>query len=66
MLGVNSILLYLMGQLMRPWVAQQLKIHFGQTIFDGEYGAIILASAVMGVFWLICFWLYRQRLFVRI
>jgi predicted acyltransferase len=28
-LGVNSILLYLMGQLMRPWVEAQLDIHFG-------------------------------------
>src|SRR6266568_4424526 len=65
-LGVNSILLYLMGQLLRPWVSQQLKIHFGQSIFDGPYAPILQASAVMGVFWLICFWLYRQRLFVRI
>jgi predicted acyltransferase len=65
-LGVNSILLYLMGQLMKGWTAQQLKIHFGQTIFDGPSGPILEASAVMGVFWLICFWLYRQRLFVRI
>src|SRR5262249_55997524 len=32
-LGVNSILLYLMGQLLRPWVAQQFQIHFAQSIF---------------------------------
>jgi predicted acyltransferase len=28
-LGVNSILLYMMGSLMRPWVESQLRIHFG-------------------------------------
>ncbi len=28
-LGVNSILLYLMSQLMRGWVEHQLDIHFG-------------------------------------
>jgi len=27
-LGVNSILLYLMSQLMRPWIESQLDIHF--------------------------------------
>jgi heparan-alpha-glucosaminide N-acetyltransferase len=82
-LGVNSILLYLMGQLLRPWVAQQIKIHFEKpyehlrgwlpeswnlapTLFSGNSAPIVQATAVMAVFWLICYWLYRQRLFVRI
>jgi heparan-alpha-glucosaminide N-acetyltransferase len=65
-LGVNSILLYLLGMLVKGWVGQQLKIHFGQDLFDGPYGDIVRASSVMAVFWLLCFWLYRQRLFVRI
>lgn len=65
-LGVNSILLYVMGQLMRPWVASQLKIHFGQSIFSGPYAPIVQATSVMAVFWLLCLWLYRQKLFVRI
>jgi predicted acyltransferase len=83
-LGVNSILLYLMGQLLRPWVVSQLDIHFGmrnltpgwleraleiqhgQSIFSGPYSPITRATGAMAVFWLICLWLYRQRLFIRI
>ncbi len=33
-LGANSILLYVMGQLMRGWTADQLLIHFGNLRFD--------------------------------
>jgi len=65
-LGASSILLYVMHQLMEPWVLQQLKIYFRPSLFDGEYRHIVSHSAIMGVFWLLCFWLYRQRLFIRI
>jgi len=52
--------------LLRGWTAQQLKIHFGQHIFDGTYGPIVQSLSVVLVFWLICWWLYRQRIFLRI
>jgi predicted acyltransferase len=66
-LGVNSILLYLMGMMLRPWTLQQLRIHFGQDLFvNSPWRPILEASAVMMVFWLLCWWLYRQRLFIRI
>jgi predicted acyltransferase len=66
-LGVNSILLYLFGMMLRPWTLQQIRIHFGQDLFlNTPLRPILEASAVMAVFWLLCWWLYRQRLFVRI
>lgn len=66
-LGVNSILLYLFGMMLRPWTLQQIRIHFGQDLFlHTPLRPILEASAVMAVFWLLCWWLYRQRLFVRI
>ena len=37
-LGTNSILLYLMGQLLRKWVANQLLIHFGNVSFHYTHG----------------------------
>ena len=33
---------------------------------DGTYAAVYESIAVLGLMWLICFWLYRRRLFVRI
>jgi heparan-alpha-glucosaminide N-acetyltransferase len=87
--GANSIVMYVMSQLMRPWVRQTLRTHmttvtyvcdqwlgFGPSyvprikanggIFEGTYGPIYDQAAVLLVFWLICAWLYRRKLFVRI
>jgi len=33
---------------------------------DGTYAAVYESIAVLGLMWLVCFWLYRRRLFVRI
>ncbi|MFL5341086.1 MAG: acyltransferase family protein [Gemmataceae bacterium] len=83
-LGTNSILLYVLAQLTKKWVASQLLIHFGGVDFHftlrgvehhfnyahqmtaSPYGPIWYYSSVMAVFWLLCAWLHRQKLFVRI
>lgn len=67
--GMNSILLYLMGQLIRGWTRDTLLRHFGDAwpkFFGAEYEPTVTACAVLVVFWLTVYWLYRQRLFVRI
>ena len=33
--GANSIAIYLMAQLMKPFVAASIQTHFGRGIFDG-------------------------------
>ncbi len=85
--GMNSIVMYCMAQLIPGWVASMLKIHlttldsitfrwggkFYQTItlkylFNDTYrfSPILSSMAVLFVLWLICLWLYRRKLFVRI
>lgn len=67
--GMNSIVLYLMGQLIRPWTRDTLLRHFGDQwpkFFGTAYEPTVTAVAVLAVFWLFVYWLYRQRLFVRI
>ncbi|MDR3637097.1 MAG: DUF5009 domain-containing protein [Isosphaeraceae bacterium] len=89
--GSNSIAIYLMSQLMRPFVRRNLTIHLGplwkaiassQTvdgwvyrasgmhlqpvIFTGLFGPIVERLAILAVFWLICLWMYRQRIFLKI
>lgn len=64
--GMNSIAMYCMAQLLKPWISSTLKIHFGQHIFDGLGGPIVQAAAQLFVMWLICLWMYRQKIFVRI
>jgi predicted acyltransferase len=76
--GMNSIVMYCMAQLMKPWVRQTLKTHLGPNVFAGGFGPsgqplfstvyepMVASAAILFVFWLMCLWLYRQKIFVRI
>jgi heparan-alpha-glucosaminide N-acetyltransferase len=64
--GMNSIAIYMMSQLMKPYVASSLRTHFGPDLFAGPYGPLVRASSTLLVFWLICFWMYRQKIFIKI
>jgi predicted acyltransferase len=64
--GMNSIAIYLMAQLMKPFVGASLRTHFGPDLFTGPYGPLMRGSLTLLVFWLICLWLYRQRIFIKL
>ncbi len=64
--GMNSIAIYLMDQLLPGWIVAQLRTHLGQEIFSGTYGSIGQRCAVLLVLWLVCWWLYRRKIFLRI
>jgi predicted acyltransferase len=67
--GMNSIAMYCMGMLLKPWVERTLQIHLGKDIFQivGPMFEPMVQSTMIGfVFWLICLWMYRQKIFVRI
>jgi predicted acyltransferase len=78
--GMNSIAIYTMSMLLKPWAARTLKIHLGEEIFrlklswgsqawylaSPEYEPTVQAVLVGLVFWLACYWMYRQKIFVRI
>jgi predicted acyltransferase len=65
-LNMNSIAIYLMAQLMKPFVGASLRTHFGHELFSGPYGPLIRGSCTLPVFWLICLWLYRQKIVIKI
>jgi predicted acyltransferase len=66
--GMNSIAIYLMAQLMKPFVHDSLRTHFGRDLYSesGPYGHLALSLSTLAVFWLICFWLYRRKIFIKI
>jgi heparan-alpha-glucosaminide N-acetyltransferase len=78
--GMNSIAMYVMAQLLKPWVAGTLKIHIARDLFDGAaslgngtkplylpaYGPMVQSAAVLFVLWLVCLWMYRRKIFVKI
>jgi predicted acyltransferase len=64
--GMNSIAMYCMSQLLKPWVGETLKRHLGPGWFAGPFGPVVQSAAVLCVFWLVCLWMYRRKLFLRI
>jgi predicted acyltransferase len=64
--GTNSIAMYCMSQLMKPWLRQTWATHLGSEPFSGTYGPIWQSLAVLFALWLICLWLYRRKIFIRI
>ena len=67
--GMNSIAMYMMFQLLRPWTAKTLQIHLGEQVFEicGDVWAPAIQATMVGFcLWLICLWLYRQKFFIRV
>jgi hypothetical protein len=63
---MNSIAMYCMAQLMKPWVRDNLRTHLGKALFAGPYGPLAQSAGVLLVLWLVCLWLYRRKIFLRI
>ncbi len=67
--GMNSIAAYCMAALFEGFIAQNLTIHLGEHAFGvlgGPYEPLLHGAAVLLVLWLILFWMYRRKLFLKI
>lgn len=92
-IGMNSLLVYFLGELLTGWLAQNVLRHFGfvlETVLGWAantfhllrslgtppedaghvmvelFSPMINAISAVVVIWLICYWLYRQRIFLRV
>jgi predicted acyltransferase len=68
-IGMNSIAAYCLSALIERFIAESLQTHLGREIFKGlgsGYEPLLLGAAVLAVLWLILFWMYRRRIFLRI
>ncbi|HVX67908.1 MAG TPA: hypothetical protein VHA11_14950 [Bryobacteraceae bacterium] len=67
--GMNSIAIYFMSWTMRPFIDGVLVRHLGEgpfLIFGPGFEQMLRGAAVMLVMWLILFWMYRRKIFLRI
>lgn len=67
--GMNSIAMYMLAHLSTGLIASSLKIHLGQNIFKmfgKDYVPIAESAAILCILWLIVFWMYRRKIFLRI
>lgn len=68
-IGMNSIAAYCLAHLIGDFIARNLQIHFGEDVFElagTGYAPLLEGGAILVFFWLILFWMYRRRLFLRI
>jgi predicted acyltransferase len=68
-IGMNSIAAYCMAALFESFIASSLNIHLGKRIFEvlgAPYVPLLHGAAVLLVLWLILFWMYRRKIFLRI
>jgi len=68
-IGANSIAVYVMSWTMESFVRDALVRHVGRApfaILGAPFEPVLRGAAVLLVFWLILFWMYRRRIFVRI
>jgi predicted acyltransferase len=68
-IGANSIAVYIMSWTMEDFVSSALVRHLGGTpfaVFGAPFEPVLRGLGVVTVFWLILFWMYRRKIFLRI
>jgi len=67
--GMNSIAMYVMAHFLASIVERSLKTNLGEHFFEhigGVYAPILESSVVLFFLWLVCWWMYRRKLFLKI
>ncbi len=67
--GANSIAAYLIAHLFEDFIRKALITHLGSALFEQqgkELQPLLLGAAVLLVEWLILWWMYRRKIFLRI
>ena len=67
--GMNSIAAYVIAELSENFVESSFRINLGTSalnIFGTALEPIVLGSLTLGTYWLVLFWMYRKKIFIRI
>lgn len=68
-IGANSIAVYVMSWTIESFVTAALRRHVGDAPFlllGPAFEHVLLGASVLAIFWLILFWMYRRKIFLRI
>jgi heparan-alpha-glucosaminide N-acetyltransferase len=68
-IGMNSIAAYCIYEVGAKFTAESLQTHLGPStfaVFGDAYAPFVLGLATLAVFWLILYWMYRRKIFLRI
>jgi predicted acyltransferase len=68
-IGINSIAAYCIAHLFEGFIEDSFRIHLGREffgLFGAAYEPLFRGAAVLGVFWLILYWMYQRKLYLKI
>ncbi len=66
-IGMNSIAAYCIAHLFEHFITKSLTTHFGAVLQQaGPYEPFVHGALTLLIFWLILFWMYRRKLFLKI
>ena len=69
-IGSNSIAAYFLSDSMLPgYIKKNLHIHLGENfdkILGENYSTLVLGGSVLLLQWLILYWLYRKKIFIKV
>ncbi len=69
-LGMNSIVAYVMDWFMPGFIRENMQRHFGtswDSYFVGElYSSLVGGGIILLIIWLILYWMYQRKIYVKI
>jgi predicted acyltransferase len=68
-IGANSIAAYLLAHGPDKFIKDSIQLHFGPKLYGmlgDDYKMLVAGACVLLVEWLILYWMYRQRIHIRI
>jgi heparan-alpha-glucosaminide N-acetyltransferase len=68
-IGLNSIAAYLIAHLWEHFISSSVKTHFGQHVFERlgtGLAPLVEGIVVLTGYWLVLYWMYNRKLFLRI
>jgi heparan-alpha-glucosaminide N-acetyltransferase len=68
-IGMNSIAAYFIAHLCENFVESSLRINLGMgvlNLFGTEVEPTVLGALTLGIYWLMLWWMYRKKVFIRI
>jgi heparan-alpha-glucosaminide N-acetyltransferase len=68
-IGVNSIAAYLIAHLFDGFIEKNLVTHLGQRpfqYFGTAYQPLVHGAATLAIMWVLLWWMYRRKLFLKI
>src|SRR5205085_2295561 len=68
-IGMNSIAAYVIAESLAPFIGNTLYVHLGHNydqIFGDAYSTLVKGSLVLFIEWMMLYWMYKRKIFIKI